>query len=218
MEVEGDICARSAPGCTIQFFYSDSFLFFFSLFCYICSSTPLTDRNSSLQPSISMLRHVRRVTASPLILRLRLWLKLPVRISMLDRTFDALLLHEQHRRSYPNLLRHVLLGTSGAINDETGMTRCLAMKSMYFIDRCSSHCCIASFIDSDWSDTRYCCYVVYRIKNDCAYVKYRYYFERDNSQSIYIADTQLIEWKNKKHFCIAVLLYVLLRRYYSQLQ
>lgn len=34
----------------------------------------------------------------------------------------------------------------------------------------SSRRCIAPFIGSDWSDTRYCCYVAYRIKNDCAYV------------------------------------------------
>lgn len=96
-------------------------------------------------------------------------------LQMPDRTFDfrlsTLLLRERHRCSYLDLLpSHVLLGTSDAINDETGMTRCLAMKSMHFIDRCSSRCCIAPFIGSDWSDTRYCCYVVYRIKNDCAYV------------------------------------------------
>lgn len=84
--------------------------------------------------SISMPRHACRATASPLILRLRLWFKLPVRISMPGRTFGALLLRTAPPlASGPSPSR---LRTADAINDETGMTRCLAMKSMHFIDRC----------------------------------------------------------------------------------
>lgn len=60
--------------------------------------------------------------------------KLPVRISMPYRTFGALLLRiAPPFASGPSPSR---LRTSDAINDETGMTRCLAMKSMHFIDRC----------------------------------------------------------------------------------
>lgn len=91
----------------------------------------MSDGNSLL---LSMPRHVWRATASPLILRLRLWFKLPVRISVPDRTFGALLLRTAPPlASGPSPSR---LRTSDAINDETGMTRCLAMKSMHFIDRC----------------------------------------------------------------------------------
>lgn len=71
---------------TLAFFplYFFDFPFGASAFDRIWCS--INDGNPLLRHSISMPGHARRATASPLILRLRLWLKLPVRISVLGET------------------------------------------------------------------------------------------------------------------------------------
>jgi hypothetical protein len=145
-EVDGDVRERFGRALYDAVFRAtcSSSLRFIDPLCYIRlhnGGRPVSSERRKLsllvlRCSISMPRHACRATASPLILRLRLWFKLPVRISMPDRTFGALLLRTAPPAPFASGPSPSRLRTSDAINDETGMTRCLAMKSMHFIDRC----------------------------------------------------------------------------------
>lgn len=168
-EVEGDV--REMLGRVLRCSFLRNFLLL------AASSTPFV--TSAFDPGpvsygrrkllLSMPRHACRATASPLILRLRLWFKLPVRISMPDRTFGALLLRTGTAVSIRTF--SVTSANVGCYKRRDGHDTLFGYEiDAFHRSLLSSRRCIAPFIGSDWSDTRYCCYVVYRIKNDCAYV------------------------------------------------
>lgn len=133
---------------------------------------------------ISMPWHARRATASPLILRLWLRLKLPVRISVPDRTsLGALLLRTavSCSASGASSVTFANVGYRYKWRGETGVTRCLAAKSMHFIDRCIQSL-LHGAVYWQWL-IRYTILLlpaVYRIKNDYTLTSIDNYFAWNN--------------------------------------